>query len=215
MGKHGRQRDWRVAADLSKSIAVSRKITAAFTCLCFVRIFFYFKDLGKRESARRPVSRVLSAPHRDTGRSFLWDKPRGPPHATNPGCRAGMPLRPFSRTPRTAPIRSCSRWGLPCHPCCQGRGALLPHRFTRARVNAAASLAAIQPGGLFSVALSLRSPSPVVNRHRIPVEPGLSSSGAPQGRRPGGDPTATVRPSGSPAMRVQAAPVNPDAVCPV
>ena len=30
-------------------------------------------------------------------------------------------------------------------------------------------------GGLFSVALSLRSPSPVVNRHRSPVEPGLSS----------------------------------------
>jgi hypothetical protein len=29
-----------------------------------------------------------------------------------------------------APIRSCSRWGLPCRPCCQGRGALLPHRFT-------------------------------------------------------------------------------------
>jgi hypothetical protein len=33
----------------------------------------------------------------------------------------------------TAPIRSCSRWGLPCRPCCQGRGALLPHRFALAR----------------------------------------------------------------------------------
>jgi hypothetical protein len=32
-----------------------------------------------------------------------------------------------------APIRSCSRWGLPCRPCCQGRGALLPHRFALAR----------------------------------------------------------------------------------
>ena len=30
-------------------------------------------------------------------------------------------------------------------------------------------------GGLFSVALSLGSPPPAVNRHRIPVEPGLSS----------------------------------------
>src|ERR1700675_4489108 len=29
-----------------------------------------------------------------------------------------------------APIRSCSRWGFPCRPCCQGRGALLPHPFT-------------------------------------------------------------------------------------
>ena len=33
------------------------------------------------------------------------------------------------------------------------------------------------PGGLFSVALSLGSPPPVVNRHRISVEPGLSSTG--------------------------------------
>jgi hypothetical protein len=32
-----------------------------------------------------------------------------------------------------APIRSCSRWGLPCRPCCQRRGALLPHRFALAR----------------------------------------------------------------------------------
>jgi len=30
-------------------------------------------------------------------------------------------------------------------------------------------------GGLLSVALSLRSPSPGVTRHRVPVEPGLSS----------------------------------------
>ena len=35
--------------------------------------------------------------------------------------------------PPAAPIRSCSRWGLPCHPCCQGCGALLPHRFTLPR----------------------------------------------------------------------------------
>jgi len=31
---------------------------------------------------------------------------------------------------RAAPIRSCSRWGLPCRSCCQDRGALLPHPFT-------------------------------------------------------------------------------------
>jgi len=28
------------------------------------------------------------------------------------------------------PIRSCSRWGLPCHLRCRRRGALLPHHFT-------------------------------------------------------------------------------------
>jgi len=28
------------------------------------------------------------------------------------------------------PIRSCSRWGLPCQRCRQRRGGLLPHPFT-------------------------------------------------------------------------------------
>ena len=40
-----------------------------------------------------------------------------------------------------APIRSCSRWGLPCRACYQARGALLPHLFT---------LACRLPGGRFA-----------------------------------------------------------------
>ena len=37
----------------------------------------------------------------------------------------------LSRTFRVAaPIRSCSRWGLPCRFRCRKRGALLPHLFT-------------------------------------------------------------------------------------
>jgi hypothetical protein len=39
-------------------------------------------------------------------------------------------------------------------------------------------------GGLFSVALSLGSPPPAVSRHRIPVEPGLSSTGFLLRQRP-------------------------------
>src|SRR5690606_4383805 len=31
---------------------------------------------------------------------------------------------------RAAPIRSCSRWGLPCRFRCRSRGGLLPHPFT-------------------------------------------------------------------------------------
>jgi hypothetical protein len=85
-----------------------------------------------------------------------------------------------------APIRSCSRWGLPCRPCCQGRGALLPHRFALARGLPRGACA----GGLFSVALSLGSPPPAVSRHRIPVEPGLSST-------PEGPGAAVVRLSGN------------------
>ena len=84
-----------------------------------------------RNGARRPVSRVLSAPC-GVGRPFLWDAHCCAPRATNPGDGAGMPPRHQFPDPPAAPIRSCSRWGLPCRPCRQGRGALLPHRFTLA-----------------------------------------------------------------------------------
>ena len=98
-----------------------------------------------------------------------------------PGRRNGNAPAPQRAPP--SPIRSCSRWGLPCRPCCQGRGALLPHRFTLARGLPCGACA----GGLFSVALSLGSPPPAVSRHRIPVEPGLSSAACA---------AAAVRPSG-------------------
>lgn len=145
--------------------------------------YFYPQTVDKR--ARRPVSRVLSAAGQaGTGRPFLWNGCRHPLRAANPDGGAGMPPRPsHSRvTPPATPIRPCSRWGLPCRPRCRGRGALLPHPFTLAR-----SARRDGAGGLLSVALSLRSPSPVVDRHRIPVEPGLSSSrGSLPGQRPSG-----------------------------
>ena len=67
-----------------------------------------------------------------------------------------------------------ARWALtpPFHPCPKGRS---------------------RPGGLFSVALSLGSPPPVVDRHRSPVEPGLSSSaGSLPHQRPSGRLTPRV-----------------------
>jgi hypothetical protein len=76
-----------------------------------------------------------------------------------------------NRGPDTVvPTWSCSRWGLPCRLHRWTRGALLPHPFTltRSRLPGPA-------GGLLSVALSLGSPPPGVTRHRVPVEPGLSS----------------------------------------
>ena len=88
-----------------------------------------------------------------------------------PTASSNQPGRRTRAAPYAVPIRSCSRWGLPCQPCCQGRGALLPHRF---------ALAAPKCGGLFSVALSLipdlRPKRPGVTRHRCPAEPGLSSA---------------------------------------
>ena len=60
------------------------------------------------------------------------------------------------------PLLPAARCALaaPFHPCRPGRG---------------------RAGGLFSVALSLGSPPPAVSRHRILVEPGLSSTRVAQG----------------------------------
>jgi hypothetical protein len=57
-----------------------------------------------------------------------------------PGQRRGpRPALPANPPRHAAPIRSCSRWGLPCHLCCQRRGALLPHPFTLAAAGEPAS----------------------------------------------------------------------------
>jgi hypothetical protein len=137
--------------------------------------------MGKwpQENARQPVSRVLSA--RLTGRDDHSSGTHLTMRLTRPTRAAGRE-RPCSyhgvcnRNITAAPIRSCSRWGLPCRPCCQGRGALLPHRFALARGVRPACAGRPCTGGLFSVALSLGSPPPAVSRHRVPVEPGLSST---------------------------------------
>ena len=69
--------------------------------------------------------------------------------------------------PASAPIRSCSGWGLPCRkPLLATRCALTaPFQCYLAKA----------VGNLLSVALSLGSPPPGVTRHPCFVEPGLSS----------------------------------------
>ena len=57
-------------------------------------------------------------------------------HSSRAGLATG--LQQSTRTtgrssPCAVPIRSCSRWGLPCRSRCRGRGALLPHPFYLAR----------------------------------------------------------------------------------
>jgi hypothetical protein len=143
---------------------------------------------GLGGDARRPVSRVLSAPQVSLRCGTTIPLGRASRRASRdlPGRRSGNAPVPCGTA---APIRSCTRWGLPCRPCCQGRGALLPHRFALACGIPCGSCA----GGLFSVALSLGSPPPAVSRHRFPVEPGLSSTGSSGEAR---GPAAAVRPSG-------------------
>ena len=135
---------------------------------------------SRRKGARRPVSRVLSSlaagtaiPLGRASRRASRDQP-GRRGGNAPAARPFRPSagRPYSvllpvgftlppplpgaRCALTAPFHPCPRTELP--PCA---------------------------GGLFSVALSLGSPPPAVSRHRIPVEPGLSSTGfAPGSGRP-------------------------------
>jgi len=93
-----------------------------------------------KRSARGPVSRVLSTLAKaGDGRPFLYGTDCSVPPATNPG---GEPEQAHD----AAPIRSCSRWGLPCRRRCRRRGALLPHPF---------DLTGPKAGGVLSVALSL------------------------------------------------------------
>ena len=95
---------------------------------------------------------------------------RGNTAAGCPACRPYLVLLPVGfAVPLPLPV---ARWALtpPFHPC----------------LTVAAE--AGQPGGLFSVALSLGSPPPAVNRHRVSVEPGLSSPS----RLPG---SAAIQPS--------------------
>jgi len=65
------------------------------------------------------------------------DKPGSVVDSHSSGTRVATGLKRPTRTRRGprpwVPIWSCSGWGLPCHRCCQRRGALLPHLFTLTR----------------------------------------------------------------------------------
>ena len=66
-------------------------------------------------------------------------------HLTQPTRMTGLETAPRV-SPRAIPIRSCSRWGLPCRFCYQSRGGLLPHPFTLTRHAGRYSLCGTFPG---------------------------------------------------------------------
>ena len=104
---------------------------------------------------------------------------------SSPNASRDLPGRRRENAPIAVPIWSCSRWGLPCRFRCRTRGALLPHHFNLAALLRRSSG---RVGGIISVALSLELPPPDVIRHRVSVEPGLSSSPSCEG-------PAAIRPS--------------------
>ena len=154
-----------------------------------------------REGARRPVSRVLSAwSPGQAGGCTRDDHSSG----TRVTVRLSRPTRAAGRecpcvqrssprlvrgiTPTPPPLFGLAPGGVYPAAAVTG-GAVRSYR----TVSPLPAWRCHPAGGLFSVALSLGSPPPAVSRHRIPVEPGLSSARSPG--RAGGQ-AATVRPSG-------------------
>ena len=86
------------------------------------------------------------------------------------------PDRSGARRRHAIPIRSCSRWGLPCRRRCRKRGALLPHRFTLAATIHNAPRRSVLCGTIPEP--GPRAGPPDVIRHRWSMEPGLSSPAA-------------------------------------
>jgi len=122
---------------------------------------------GKEKFASWPVSRVLYGPGLTRNVAAI---------------HLGRHLHAASRNPPGWRARKPAVNGLspaPCHP----YSVLLPVGFTLPPLLPEARWALTPPfhpyhamhGGLLSVALSLGSPPPDVIRHRISVEPGLSS----------------------------------------
>ena len=151
-------------------------------------VLFLFRATrrGIGKDARRPVSRVLSRPLRARD-----DHSSG----TSVAGRLARPTRAAAAETRLAGAGPEGPVGRPPY------AVLLPVGFAMPLPSPAARCALTAPfhpcrrhprmgaGGLLSVALSLGSPPPGVTRHRVSVEPGLSSP-RPEGRR------AAIRPSG-------------------
>ncbi|TCS28470.1 hypothetical protein EDC31_10858 [Acidomonas methanolica] len=121
---------------------IHARISKVFTICCYVFVLFSARLRGrdrintvltrtKGEIARRSVSRVLSVIA--DGAAIPLGRALRRASRDQPERRGGRALRRHPETPPAVPIRSCSRWGLPCPPCCQAGGALLPHRFTLTR----------------------------------------------------------------------------------
>ena len=129
-----------------------------------------------RQSACKPGS-VRGRPAR---RPFIWDARCRTPRATNPD---GGPKTGLERK-RSEPSLFGFAPGGVCRAAPVARNAVRSYR----TLSPLPSEALAKEGGLLSVALSLGSPPPGVTRHRVSVEPGLSSPPANTRQRTGRPP---------------------------
>ena len=134
------------------------------------------------KSARRPVSRVLSDPaqkKRGAGTAIPLGRASLRASRDQPGQQGGNAPASRGKSPVRAaghPYSVLLPVGFTLPPLLPGARCALTAPFHPCRL--ALVLALRRIGGLFSVALSLGSPPPAVSRHRVPVEPGLSSTPA-------------------------------------
>jgi hypothetical protein len=93
-----------------------------------------------------------------------------------PGASSNLPgqlaWKPAWACARAVPIRSCSRWGLPCRLRCRKRGGLLPHPFT---LTAAMPRRFALCGTFPKVALAGCYPAPCLHGARTFLRHGLSA----------------------------------------
>jgi hypothetical protein len=132
---------------------------------------------SRSRGARQPISRVLSA--QETGRDD---------HSSGTRLTACL-TRPTRMAERERP---CGHQGIDCPDSLPPLFGLAPGGVypaapvARGAVRSCRTVSPLLAGpnrvtgqsctsGLFSVALSLKLPSPAVSRHRVPMEPGLSS----------------------------------------
>ena len=126
----------------------------------------HLKARRKRQTACKPGS----VPARDgEGWPFIWDARCRTPRATDPD--GGAETRP-ARAEGLPSLLGLAPGGV-CHAAAVAGGAVRSYRTISPLPPSARRRDGV--GGLLSVALSLGSPPPGVTRHRVSVEPGLSS----------------------------------------
>jgi hypothetical protein len=125
---------------------------------------------------RQTVCKPGSVPRDTRGWPFIWDVRRRTPRATDPSGGTEGPPGSAGQSRFCLPLLLGLAPGGVCPATAVTGGAVRSYR-TISPLPPAGSRCTSRNGlgGMFSVALSLRSPPPGVTRHRASVEPGLSS----------------------------------------